>query len=553
MTRADAPLTGAEVLAGSALTCIAGLIAISYLTGRAGLEIAPVSSALAAGAGAVAIGRVLTGQAHWRSIDVCLYLGVVITVLAYLLRLAWPTLLPLGSGPDLAHHLLLIDYLERHDQLVHGAEAAGHLGEMAQYTPGLHLLAVIVGALTRTDGFHALYPVVSLSVALKVGFFVLILLRFLRESRVRVPLALGGVLLVAATSTYSIGSFTHDSFLAQVVGELFAVALWWAVLVWDQQPSRSAVAIFAIAGIATILTWPVWIGPPVLTLLVLLLTRSDRTVRLRLAHGALALAPPTVVAVIHAIGRSSWVSIVGTSGAVQQPSLAMLGWWLLVLALVGLTVAARDRRHRTLIVFSAAILAQTVALLLVAKASGATTPYMAIKMTYLGVYPGIVAAIIALHAALQSVVTWAGDAAAPRARVEWIAWAMVAALAFLAGRTLMLVAKPSPVVSEQLWAAGRWARDNVPPHCVDYLVGNEGTAYWLHLAVLGNSRATSRTADDNTFLTQPSFARWIISGGVPYAIANLNILPDEIRRDVDVLQQFGSIGVIARRVGGGCH
>ena len=95
MTRADAPLTGAEVLAGSALTCIAGLIAISYLTGRAGLQIAPVSSALAAGAGAVAIGRVLTGQAHWRSVDVCLYLGVVIIVLAYLLRLAWPTLLPL--------------------------------------------------------------------------------------------------------------------------------------------------------------------------------------------------------------------------------------------------------------------------------------------------------------------------------------------------------------------------------------------------------------------------------------------------------------------------
>jgi hypothetical protein len=169
------------------------------------------------------------------------------------------------------------------------------------------------------------------------------------------------------------------------------------------------------------------------------------------------------------------------------------------------------------------------------------------------VYPGIVAAIIGLDAALQAVVTWTGDAVAPRARVEWIAWAMVAALAVLAGRTMMLVAKPLPVVSEQLWAAGRWARDNVPPHCVDYLVGNEGTAYWLHLAVLGNSRATSRTADDNTFLTQPSFARWIVAGGVPYAIANLNILPDEIRRDVDVLQQFGSIGVIARRVGGVCQ
>ena len=66
-----------------------------------------------------------------------------------------------------------------------------------------------------------------------------------------------------------------------------------------------------------------------------------------------------------------------------------------------------------------------------------------------------------------------------------------------------------PVVSNELFAAGLWARTHVPVGCVDYLVGNEYTAYWLHLAVLGNPRISSRTGDDDTFLTQPSMARWL--------------------------------------------
>lgn len=553
MTQSDPPFTGAEVLAASTVTCIAALIGVAYLTGRTGTEITPTWPTLVAGGIAVAIGRALGRQAQWRRREAGLHASVVIAVLSYLVWMAWPELLPLGSGPDLAHHLMLIDYLERHDHLVQGADAPAHLGEMAHYTPGLHLLAVIAGALTRTDGFHALYSVVALSVALKVGLLLLILWRVLRESSARMPLATCGVLLIAVTPAYSIGSFTQDSFLAQVVSELFAVAMWCAIVLWDQQPTRSAMALFAIAGIATFLTWPVWIGPTVLTLFVLILMRRDRTAALRLAHGAIALGPIALVAMVHVAGRTSWVSIVRTSGAVQQPTPDMLGWCLLGLALLGLTFAERDRYTRALILFAGAILAQAAALFFVAIANGATTPYMAIKMIYIAVYPAIVAAMIALDAMLQRVAAWTRHIGSPQVRVDMIAWAAVGVLIVLAGRNIVMMPKPSLVVSNELWAAGRWARDRLPSHCVDYLVGNEYTAYWLHLSVLGNSRATARTADDMTFLTQPSFARWIGSSGVPYAIANSTILPDEIRRDVDVLQQFGAAAVIARRSGGLCQ
>jgi hypothetical protein len=163
-----------------------------------------------------------------------------------------------GSGSDLTHHLILVDYIERHGQLPHDASAVEYLGEIAHYTPGLHLLAVIAGTIARTDGFHALYPVVACAVALKYAIFFLVLLRLLADSPIRLPLSAAGTIAVLTASTYTLGSFVEDSFLAQAVSELFAVAAWWALVWWDSNPSRLAMGLFAVAGIAIFLTGPSW-------------------------------------------------------------------------------------------------------------------------------------------------------------------------------------------------------------------------------------------------------------------------------------------------------
>jgi hypothetical protein len=540
-------VTGAELLAASATILLAVVIAVSYLGDAAGLGIMPAESAIAGALAATALLLVWGRRVRWAR-DAALWGGVVATVCAFLLWLAWPSLLPPGSGPDLTHHLLLVDYIERHGRLVHDASAAAFLGEMAHYTPGVHLLAVIAGAVTRTDGFHAIYPVVAAAVALKAGVLFVILLRLLSRSAVREPLAVCGVLFVVALSDFSINSFVHDSFLAQAVAELFAVALWWVMTWWDEQPGGLAMVLFAIVGVAVFLTWPVWIGPPVLTFGALMLMRRDMSRRRKMRHLSLALAPIAVVAIIHTIGRASWVGIVGTSGAVLLPSPATVGTWLPLLAFVGLVSATGDWRSRTLLVFSAAIIVQAAALWVVAEASGADTPYMAIKMTYLAIYPAIAAATIALAKGWNLLARLArpGSVLAGE-RIRQIIWAAILVLAVLVSWDAAARRKTTPVVSDDLWQAGRWARQNVPPSCVDYLVRNEYTAYWLHLAVLGNARATERTADNDTFLTEPSFARWIVPGGLPYAIANLTILPSEIRSDVDVLYQTGSAAVVKRR------
>src|SRR5262245_57330492 len=208
--------------------------------------------------------------------------AIVAATLAYLLWLARPSLLPLGSGPDLTHHLMLVDYIEHHWRLPHDPALGAVMGEMVHYTPGLHLLAALAGAWTRTDGLHVIHPIVALSVAVKAGFVFCIAMRLVPSGQ-RVLFALAAVLLLFAPREYFLRSFSEHSFLAQVVSELFAVAMWWALVVWDAQPSIAASAVFAIAGAGAFLTWPVWIGPLLLTLAAIVALRRDVPVRDRLA------------------------------------------------------------------------------------------------------------------------------------------------------------------------------------------------------------------------------------------------------------------------------
>ncbi len=115
----------------------------------AGLGLAPLPAlALAAVAAGILVWR-WRPAAHPAIADVLVWTAVVLFVLTAIVRLAWPALLPPGRGPDLTHHLLLVDYIEQQRHLVHDRSLDGSMGEMAHYTPGAHLLAVSIGALDR--------------------------------------------------------------------------------------------------------------------------------------------------------------------------------------------------------------------------------------------------------------------------------------------------------------------------------------------------------------------------------------------------------------------
>jgi hypothetical protein len=539
------PFIGAEAVAASALAFLAVAIVSAYLADWVGFSIAPFATlpVAVAAAGATFIGL---GRRTVRETGADLAWGAIVAaVCAWPLWIAWPRQLPVGSGSDLAHHLALIDYIERHWRLVHDVALSTYLGEMVDYTPGVHLLAALAGAWTRSDGLHAVYPILACSVALKAGFVFLIARRLLPRDVPRVPLAVVAVVLLCLPREYLFGSFTRQSFLAQVQSELFAVGMWWALVAWDERPAKGVMTFYAMSGVAAFLTWPVWTGPLLLVLVPIVLVHVELPWKARLQHLAIGVVPIAVIAAMHVARHVGGLRMAVTGGFVIRPTSSVLGWWFVALSAAGLIVCATERRARIVTLLAAAIAVQSAALVAAANASGAAAPYLALKMFYLAIYP------LAVAGALALAVIWRIGLPATLVQSQRLAWVVVAALAIAVARPLVAAPRPKPVVSQAAFLAGHWAREHLPTECVEYLVADGYTAYWLHLAVLGNPRAAGRALDDDTFEPKKALARWMLPGGVPYAIVdNLNDLPRDIRSDFDVLEQFGPAAVVKRRGSG---
>jgi len=530
----------AEIMAAGVTAFLASVAVVPYLFDALGQGLMPTASLAASAAVGVTVAWSARRGARAGWSDLAAWAGVVAVVLAWLLRLAWPSLLPPGHGSDLTHHLLLVDYIERAGHLVHDRALEGAMGEMAHDTPGAHVMAVLFGGWTGTDGFHAFYPLIAACAAITAGFIFLIA----RRLRLPVPFAVAAVLLLLLPLDYFVGAFTHDAFLAQAICACFSVAAWWALVAWEERPTKVAAALFGLFTTALFLAWPVWVGPPLLVFFGLL-ARRHVAVRWRVSHLAIAMIPLALVAAVHAAGRLGWALIIRTSGAVLKPSFAVIGWLFPLLSAIGVVVAMRNRRARITLALLLAIVVQALTSWFMSAAIKAETPYMAFKMGYLAVYPLAILGALALHAAVAR-------AAIP---VQTMAGWLVATLMLITiVRPAITAPRPVPVVSTDLYQAGRWMRERVGPSCADYLVGSADTAYWLHLAVLGNPRRSERTAEIDRFDPRQVMGQWVASLGRGYAIADLRTLPGEVRRRVEVMAEFGSAAFIRRPGGtiGGC-
>jgi hypothetical protein len=535
------PLIGVEAGAASAVAWIASAIVAACFGDTLGFTIAPwVILALSLAVAATVFLRLPRRGTPDRA-ALPAFAAIVLTTFGWLMWRARPDFLPAGTGPDLAHHLALLAYIERHGRLVHDAALGAYLGEMIDYTPGAHLLAVLAAAWFRTDALHALHPVVALTAALKSGLVFLIARRLMPDGVPRVPFAMAAPLLLWLPYAFFAGSFMEQSFLSQAVSELFAVAMWGALVAWEERPAAGAVVMFALLGAAAFLTWPIWIGPLALTLVCTALLRHELSGTRRVQHVAIALMPIAIVTAVYGATRQVYgFHMVNAIGFAIWPTPRVLGWPFVVLTSAGLAWAVIDRRSRTAAFLFAAIVLQAAALIVTGRSTGAVAPYLSLKMAYLAIYPLSVAAAVmianAWHAALSAAVA-----------VRW-AWLATVVVALGAGRAVATSPRVAPVVTQPVLLAGSWALAHVPPACVDYLVADGYTGYWLHLAVLGNPRAAGRTLVADTFEPRQAIVRWIVPGGLPYAIAdNLDGLPRDIRTNVDVLARFGPAAVVKRR------
>jgi hypothetical protein len=535
------PIIGAEAGAVAAVACLASAVISAYLADWLGFTIAPfviLPLSLVAG-GAVFLW--LRRRASSDRTAFAAFILVVFGTFAWLMWRARPDFLPTGTGSDLAHHLSLLVYIEQHWRLVHDAAVGVYLGEMIDYTPGAHLLVALAGAWFRRDALHMVHAVVALTVALKSGVVLLIARRLMPDDVPPLPFSIIAALLLWLPYMFFVGSFMEQSFLSQVVSELFAVAMWWAFVVWDERPSADSMALFALFGAAAFLTWPIWIGPLVLALAAIALVRREISMTRRLRHLAIALIPIAIVSAMYALARQSYgFRMVNAVGFAIWPTAQVLGWPFIALAAGGWIWSTSDRRARSAAVLFAAIALQGAALIVTGRSGGATAPYLSLKMSYLAIYPLAVAASVMLAHVWRA-------ALRPVAALHH-AWIPVIVLALGVGRSLVYAPPVKRVVTQPVFLAGVWARTQVPPACVDYLVADGYTGYWLHLAVFGNPRATGRALDDDTFEPKKAIVRWILPNGLPFAIADhFDALPRDIRTNVDVLARFGPAAVVQRR------
>lgn len=267
------------------------------------------------------------------------------------------------------------------------------------------------------------------------------------------------------------------------------------------------------------------------------------TVHWRVQHLLIVAIPLGILVALHATGRLGWLRIAWTSGAVLRPSFAVLGWMFPAPSLVGLVQSIRTPRTYLTLGFLLAIVLQALILWMAANNAGAETPDMALKMIDLAIYPLAVLVAGGLHASIPRL--------SPAAPV--LGWVVVAILMLNGAWPALTAATPVPVASADLYAAGRWMRANVGASCADYLVTDADTAYWLHLAVLGNSRSSTHTAEVDRCDLNAAVGRWVTGRGRGYAVADVGLLPDELRRRVEVLTQFGSAAVIRRPGAGACE
>jgi len=538
-------------LSFSAVVFLATAPIVAYLIDWIGLPIAPIAVLCVATLAACGVFILMHRASRSDPADTIGFAAIACAIFIWLLRLAGTPYLPPGSGPDLVHHLTLIDFIERTWRLPHDPNLAAVIGEMANYTPGAHLLAALAGAWTRTDGFHTIYPIIAFSVAIKAGLIFLIARRLLREDLPRSLLAVAAVLLLFGPRDYFIGSFTDASYYAQIASEMFVIAMWLAIVLWSAQPSALAAALAGICGAAAFVTWPVALGPALVAAAVVVALHSELAMARRIRHQAMIIVPAALLAAIHAKGRIGAAAIVAGAGYVEYPRLAMFGWWFVVPAAAGLGVALRDRRSRSVAIFAAAIALQMAALFVLATRSGAARPYQALKTVYLAIYPLAVAGSLALGCAASIATRWIGKA--PRTTAAVVSAALVVILAAAAVRSVERLPRRKPAVSQQLFEAGVWARTNLKPECVDYVVDDPYTAYWLHIGVLRNARAAPRSTDDDTYVTEKEQVRWVEPAGLPYAIVqDFDALPRDIRQNVDVVRRFGRAAVIRRRGPGTC-
>lgn len=548
----SAPLNLTEAVSLILLTLSGLLILTAY-----GLDLAGWPIALPAVTVLALVGLLVLVGLGWRGgwLRVRLDLGVTLVWLLvvgglfiYLMALAWPTFLPLTESSDSTHHASYIDFIAARHMLAHDPSLDRYLGEMTVYPAGAHILGALAAQALGVSGLRVLHPLLAVLVALKAGLVLCLIARLLPPPSRHPAVALAGSLLLLVPVGYFIRAFTGYYFFPMVISETFAVAALWAMIVWDRMPtarrSFAPLGFFALYGTSILLIWPTWLPIVTTALGALVLLRRGLALRARFAALTVALLPVAGVGMVYALNFRGDQGVLTNEGAILKPSLEVYTLPLLGLLVVGCLVSLRNQRVWPIFFLAASTLA-ALGVLWELALTGHAAFYIAYKMFYLLQYPIVILAGLGLAAGWD----WLRRISPPPVARRWALVSLLLPLIVLGGVWRRPPRQEYSTVREPVYQAGLWAKANLPNGCLDYLVDNAITAYWLHVYVLGNPRGAAR-ADaivDNMYHPREGNDKWRSPPDLPFAVVeNLDKVPKKFRTDMRVLFQSDTAAVVER-------
>ncbi|HEU4323892.1 MAG TPA: hypothetical protein VFS21_12155 [Roseiflexaceae bacterium] len=524
------PISLAWVLVSLCGGALAAAVVAGVAAGRAGL---PVGGGLLLGAATLGALPQLVAllrrrwEPRWPELAAALLAFVAVAGLG--LRLAWPSLLPLGLSVDAPHHYLLVRWIaERGSFPPTDAATVGRMGEMAAYPPGLALVVVAAARLTGLPPLEALYPTVALLGGLCAALVALLAATAadLRGGRAAL---LGGVgaLILLAHRRYFLEAFIDHSYYAMVLGLLLMLlACGWLTAVPRLAAGQAFQVGLALAALAA--TYPLWLPIPVAFAL-LVLVRPDRLRAL-----VPALLPPLLLALADLPQRLGTGAVVlAHEGLVARPDAAGLA--PLLPALLAVPLLARGPRGRRLLGLAGLVLLGLVTLWLAGR-YGLVASYHSYKLLF--VLVPLAAALAA--AGLARLADRAGSPLAPA-----LAGTLLLALAAAAGG--LAPPRPVQVLSPDLVAAARWLEQHEPQAADEALVVGAPAgplAYWLQVGLLGQPRDRAATAQRAFTAPSETPEGWAIDTELP----GLALAPDAADAPPGSLlaARFGGAAVLRR-------
>jgi hypothetical protein len=423
--------------------------------------------------------------------------GVIAFASALLIGLfiGWPSFLPKSPSVDAVHHHALIDYIIRHQHLVHDLTEADNLGEMVAYPFGATLLVAILSGATKIPSIMLMHPMASLILAFSCLFLYAILTELLDKKLLYYLLSLLVVPLYFWPVSYTIGQFTRDFYLTQMLGVACLTGLiYWFILYVRTNQRVWLLPIFGL-GATLIFSYPTLIPAFVFVVVIALRIKgSQLNWRLWLPGLTTCGAGLMVVGIFYLKDRvGAGMNIIRHDGATISPSLDTLPLGFLILSLLGLLYSTIHPKFQLFSALAWGTLLQTIAFYSVVLIWDELSPYAAKKMIFVLVPQ--MAVLVGLVIAVTIDRIWHLKMPPGLRLFRQLVYAPALIVLVLVGNTWSEAFDQydprtwtRSLLTSDLLVVADWAKSNLDSQRMAYFASERTTAYWLDIGLLKHSR-----------------------------------------------------------------